>query len=477
MHRPLRAVFWNGNTPMPIRNLSEVFVPEGRIRREISPQALEELIQSILSVGLLHPPVVEANGALLAGERRFRALQEISRRGQTYHSGGKFIAPHLIATTDIRELTQVERLQAELEENTIRVDVTWQEKAEATARLMELKEMQAGLETRPMTVGEAQAVPLPLLNPVAAALKDKDESEVTRGDQRDVKADLIVDAWIRAHPDDKSVVNAKSRPEALKAIEVQLEDEYRVALAKRFKARSSGGGHIIQQIDMIVALEQTPDGVYDVICTDPPWGVGANRWNNGDSIRRHSYTDDFDTFESIHTTLAKEGFRVCKPKAHLYLFCEHQKFEWLGKLFRSFGWDVWPRPLIWFRSNGAGIPPRPEHGPKNTYETILFANKGDKRVVKLLPDVIAYPKPAEDLRAAAKPAAVYYNLLSRSVVPGDDVLDPCCGSGPIIPAATALSVRATAYDVGADAIGLTSSRLDEKFEPREVEITLRAPRR
>src|SRR4029077_3492166 len=130
--------------------------------------------------------------------------------------------------------------------------------------------------------------------------------------------------------------------------------------------------------------------------------------------------------------------------------------------------------LIWFRGTQAGIAPRPEHGPKNTYECILFANKGDKRTLVLKPDVIIAPKPTADPRAGAKPPSVYYDLMQRSVLPGDEVLDPCCGSGPIVPAANALSVRATCYDIAEDAIGFTSSRLEEHYEHVETTISTRA---
>lgn len=455
---------------MPIRRLDEVFVPEGRIRRSFDPARHAELVASILSKGLLHPPVVEDSGALLAGERRLRALREISEAGKTYHCNGKWIAPHLIFTTDIRELSATDRLEAELEENTIRVDISWQEKAEATAALHTLRLAQAAEATMP-----GLAPPEHVRREVAAEIRGKAPEEVSRSDMADVRADLLVQTWLSNHPDDTEVSGAKSRADALKVIETKLSDEHRSALARRFLSSRSDSGHILQKVDLLLALANTPEGVYDCICTDPPWGVGADQWTNGDSIRQHSYLDDMATFDKIHLALAQDGFRVCKPKAHIYLFCDFAKFERLMKLFRSFGWDVWPRPLIWWRGRQVGLAPRPEHGPKQTYECILFANKGNKRVLELRPDVLLYPPASGDLvRAAAKPVGVYHDLLSRSVLPGDEVLDPCCGSGPILPAANALRCRATCYDIADDAIGLASQRLTEAFEPQRIEINERS---
>lgn len=446
---------------MPVRRLDEIYIPADRVRKVIPPESIEELAKSILEVGLMHPPVVEADGALLAGERRYRALCLIAERGLTYHSNGKFMSNGLVMTTDIRDLTRSQRLQAEIEENTVRLDISWQEKAEAIAALHKLRELQKQEQSIPGLPSATQSVA-----ETAAEVKGKPVAEITRYEAKDIQADLVVQAWMTNHPDDTQVSGAKTRVEALKIIETRLEDEHRVALARRFLSHRPDSGHIVKLADCCSILPDTPDGLYDCILTDPPWGAGANTWDNGGATRRHSYLDDIATFERIHRVISKEGYRIAKPKAHLYLFCSFQHFAQLSAMFRTEGWDVWPRPLIWFRGPQSGIAPRPEHGPKNTYECILFANKGDKRTLKLLPDVVGQPK-SNDPRAAAKPTGVYYDLLSRSCLPGDEVLDPCCGTAPLIPAATALKLRATCYDIAEDAIGIASQRLTETYQHEE----------
>lgn len=451
---------------MPIRNLVEVFISPNRIRKEFPPAALEELIRSILDKGLLHPPVVEDNGALLVGERRFRALSEIAARGETYHCNGKFIRPGLIFTTDIRELSSVQRLEAELEENTIRLDLTWQEKAQAVEALHQLRTIQKA-EISPAIPG----LPPPEQTPreTAAEIRAKPVAEVTRHEERDVRADLMVAGWLAAGEDDE-VSRAATRSDALKIIERRLEDAHRAELARRFRDTQQEGKHTLRQGDLLTFMKEMPDGIFDAIITDPPWGVGADTWNNGNALREHTYLDDVRTFNHVHTAIAIEGFRLCKPKAHLYLMCAFQNFERIAVMFRGAGWDVWPRPFIWYKGPNSGIAPRPEHGPMNTYECILYALKGDKRMNFLAPDIILVPKTGLDLRAAQKPPGLYYELLRRSVVPGDEVFDPCCGTGPIFPAANALKIRATGFDIDDQAIGIASGRLEERYEPRELMV-------
>ena len=446
---------------MPLRSIEEITVPPNRLRREITPKQLEELIASILDKGLLHPPVVEKDGMLLAGERRFRAICTIAERGLTHQCNGKFLRPGLIWTTDIRDLSPTQKLEAELEENTIRVDLTWQEKAQAVEGLHRLRMMQKVERAADAEDGVPPAEQTP--RETAAEIRGKASEEVTRHEERDVRADLIVAAWLANGADD-AVARAATRAEALKIIENNLEDQHHIALAREFNLSRAAGAHILRHGDALPLLAETPPNVYDLIITDPPYGIGAEKWENQGATRHHTYADDRRTSDHLYNTIAVEGFRICKPKAHLYFFCPFQRFEDLARMCRAAGWDVWPRPLIWFKGHNGGIAPRPEHGPRLTYECILYGIKGDRKALVLTSDVLAHFATKLE-RAAQKPPSIYHDLMRRSVLPGDEVLDPCCGTGPVFPAANALSVRATGYDLDEVAIGIAQGRLAEKFTP------------
>lgn len=92
--------------------------------------------------------------------------------------------------------------------------------------------------------------------------------------------------------------------------------------------------------------------------------------------------------------------------------------------------------------------PRPEHGPRRCYEAVAFAIKGDKKTTGVAPDVISGISGIQAPRfGAEKPWQLYANLLRRSVHPGDRVLDPFSGAGPIIPAANSLMCVATTIEL------------------------------
>jgi DNA modification methylase len=106
------------------------------------------------------------------------------------------------------------------------------------------------------------------------------------------------------------------------------------------------------------------------------------------------------------------------------------------------GWKVFPLPLIWYKASGAL--PLPKHGPRRTYECILYAYKGDRETIVVKNDVIVKIPPVDKLlHGAQKPVALYRDLLSRSANPGDHILDFMGGSGPILVAANLLKLTAT----------------------------------
>jgi site-specific DNA-methyltransferase (adenine-specific) len=125
------------------------------------------------------------------------------------------------------------------------------------------------------------------------------------------------------------------------------------------------------------------------------------------------------------------------------------------------GWRVFNTPLIWVKSGG--MLPLPEHGPRRTYECILYAFRGDRKVTAVYNDVIVISPERETPHPAQKPMLLYYNLLMRSVRPGDKVLDPFCGSGTIFAAANKLQLTATGIELNPAFYALAVGRIKENL--------------
>ncbi len=162
-----------------------------------------------------------------------------------------------------------------------------------------------------------------------------------------------------------------------------------------------------------------------------------------------------------------ETFRITKPSAHLYLFCDFDRFHELRSWCSAAGWKVFRTPLIWYKRANFRAP-WPEHGPQRKYETILFAIKGDRVVNKLAPDVLDHNSDSNLDHSAQKPVSLYQDLLSRSARAGDRVLDPFAGTCPIFPAAQALTCFATGIEVDPSYYSIGVKRLQTLQEGAKV---------
>jgi len=218
--------------------------------------------------------------------------------------------------------------------------------------------------------------------------------------------------------------------------------------------------HTLLNEDSIGWMLACPAGQFDVILTDPPYGMGADEFGDSGGLAAgaHGYVDDLDTALLCYSTLAVEGFRITKEQAHLYAFCDQDLFPQLKQIFSAAGWHVFRTMLIWHKPGGTRAP-LPQEGPQRKYETLLYAIKGHRPVQKMAPDLFAYNPDSNLGHAAQKPVALFEDLLRRSVRPGDSVLDPFCGTGPIFPAGHGLKCRVTGIEKDQGSFGIAAKRV------------------
>lgn len=427
--------------------IASIIISENRQRREFNESRLQELKESIESKGLLHAIVcrksAEDEWTLVAGERRLRAIADIaSLDGHFLHDGG-IVPAGFIPFVDIGSLPAIECEEAELEENLRRENLTWQEESAALARLAVLRTTlaQASGGTAPTLQGLADEIPGPLGGTSPAEIREK----------------LLVSE----HLDDPDIAGAKTAKEAFKILKRKDRASRNAELGVEIGKTFSSADHTILNEDSLFWLAKCPAESFDVILTDPPYGMGADEFGNsggaGGAVGAHGYADDAANLQTIAGVIEDHAFRIAKPQAHLYLFCDIDWFPYWKTLLTRGKWTVFRTPIIWHKPSGMRAP-WPEGGPQRRYELCLFASKGKRPVNMLAGDVIAC-NPDDNLgHSAQKPVALFEELLRRSVRPGDSVLDPFAGTGPIIPAAHSLQCRATVIEKDLSSYGICLGR-------------------
>lgn len=428
--------------------IESVDVEGERQRKEFDQSALLELSDSIQEVGLLHPIVVKRTPeglVLVAGERRLRAMEDIiALGGQITYEGKNLPAGH-IPVTELDSLTDLQSMEAEYAENIKRTDLTWAEKAAATAKLMEMRKAQrkaAGLEE-------------PTVAEIAQEVRGSDKGWY----HTETKKELIV----AQHLDNPKVAGAKDLSDAFLMLKREENRERHERLAEIQGTKKSTDMQEAVNADCLEWLPEQPSGIYDCIVTDPPYGIGADKFGDcGNQILegQHLYEDSPDNLFLIQRKLPSELYRVAKDKAHAYIFCDIGWFSsWKGTM-EGAGWKVFRTPLIWFNINGFRAP-WPTQGPQRQYECILYAVKGDKETTGIYSDVMMHRLEKNLGVMSQKPTGLFADLISRSCEPGDRVLDPFSGSGTIFVSAYRMQVHATGVELDPASYGIGLERIKD----------------
>ena len=443
--------------------LTNIIIRPNRQRQEFDPQAMQDLRASIEDRGLMHPPVLrmEPDGwTLVAGERRLKAIAEIYELGGHFSCDGQVIGEGLTPFTSIGDLTDLEAEEAELDENLKRKDLTWQEHAAAVAKLHKLRQAQ---NSELQVAAQAKGVTNIAAHTVAdTALELTGRSDGAYQDQ--VRKELIVSR----HLTNPAIAKAKSADEAFKILKKQETAAKNTALALEVGKAFNSDLHTALNQDCLhymkakaysIQFEAAP--AFDVILTDPPYGMNADKFGDGGgklSNIEHRYDDSPEAWRKLMSEWTQLSFEVTKPQAHAYVFCDFDMFHELKGLMQKAGWYVFRTPLICHKLNSGRVP-LPDQGPRRQYEIILYAIKGKKQTTHIYPDVISTSADDNMSHGAQKPVALYQNLLQRSVRAGDSVLDTFAGSGTIFEAAHSFKCFATGIELNPEYFGMCLNRL------------------
>jgi DNA modification methylase len=228
--------------------------------------------------------------------------------------------------------------------------------------------------------------------------------------------------------DDPEVCKADSLTSAMNKVEAKVRRET-VALAHSAPLPEEGDTlHTFLEGDCKAILPELPHNSFDLILSDPPYGVGADIWDQGNN--QHMYKDTWENAQQVYASILHNGFKLCRGQANLFLFCDPKHFGWLVDEAALAGWRPFMSPIIWKKST-EGQAPWGTKGFIKTHEHIFFATKGDKGLARATLDVLDFSRPDKRMRihAAQKPVELLTHLINISSLPGDRVLDPCAGSG------------------------------------------------
>lgn len=383
--------------------VASIFVDRpNRQRRELKD--IESLAKSIADVGLIHPPVIRRSGELIVGERRFTAIKSL---------GWTDMPVQFIEDLDERELKKVE-----LEENTRRVDITWQEQTAAIAEYHRMK---------------VEEEPTWTMRQTAEALGRSDQ---TISDSLAVKKEI--------ESGNKLVIEAPKLSTAINVTRRKLERK-RDAVAASIPTIGTEEAPPppkpeapLMNRDFLEWSATYGGPKFNLIHCDFPYGVGMHKSDQGAGKEFGTYADDEDVYWKLLDGLARAMSNVVHESAHLIFWFSMDFYEETRKALEAMGWTISPFPLIWMKSDNTGIIPDANRGPRRIYETAFFGTRGDRKIVSAVSNATLAPGREKSLHMNEKPISMLKHFMRMLVDETSMVLDPTCGSANALKAAKEL---------------------------------------
>jgi len=413
-------------------------IDDDRQRKDLGD--ITPLAQSLSAIGQITPIVVERDGdsfRLIAGERRLTAAKKLGWSE--------------IEAITRADLSDRERVLIELEENVRRKQLTWQEEVKAVQTFVTLsKEPQAlaakslvmsaqtlshmitlaenlerfpELKECPTWTSAYSQVTIKLQRLTDAALEDIFEDIVSGPEEVEPK-EVFLPEGAPAQPGIKTsqlyADPAPTPPKEAPAFQA-LEGDFAL-WAKEYSGRR-----------------------FNLIHCDFPYGLNMDSANLQNSSARWDVTDGrYDDSPELFDRLTRAFFdnqdNFISDTAHCVFWLAAKNYGRIASRFTHYGWTVCDVPLIWHKSDNAGIAPDVRRWPRRTFEIAIFASRGDRKILKVKAASIAAPT-TKDHHLSEKPIPVVTHFMEMLVDGTTEIFDPTAGSGTALRAAKSLGAK------------------------------------
>lgn len=199
----------------------------------------------------------------------------------------------------------------------------------------------------------------------------------------------------------------------------------------------------IQHANFVDWLATYDGPKFNLLHCDFPYGIGVFDGKQGIGAEGSAgYSDTKDDYFTLLRTMLQGLNRVLSLSAHVIFWYSETHGPATRKLFAELApsLNLFKFPLVWVKSDNAGISSDARRTPRHVYETALVAVRGDRRIVRVAADAYASPSDRK-LHPSAKPEPMLRHFLGMFVDETTNLLDPTCGSGSALRAAESLGAK------------------------------------
>jgi ParB/RepB/Spo0J family partition protein len=409
----------------------------------------EDLAESIQRIGQLQPIIITKDYKLIAGERRLEACKSIRR---------------MVEARFFEDLSPEETSIIELEENVKRKDLDWQDRINAVGKIHSLYQKikpDWTVENTAKAIGMSGAqtsilltvhenIDNPLVQKAAgfwAAYNVLTKASARRADSMFVQLiEETNEAFKEIIP--TSLVAA---PKTLSEPKIEINPES------------------VIQANFLEWAPKYKGKKFNLIHCDFPYGIGVFDGPQGRMSQAGLYEDTPNLYFELIDCLLDNVEKLLTPSGHIIFWFSMQHYQSTIQRLAAKFW-VNPYPLIWVKSDNAGIAPDPRRGPRQIYETALLAYRGERPIIKVVSNAIALPT-EKSLHPSTKPEGVLKHFFTMLVDNTTRILDPTCGSGTALRAAEEMSAEFVygmdidAEHVDSASVALKKARIRRNIKP------------
>lgn len=398
---------------------------------------VEDLVPSIARNGLINPIVVERDtGILVAGERRLTAMKQLG-----------WTETHVRYADD---LSSVELQIIEAEENLKRKDLDWADECRAIQKIHQLF-ISLDAEWGMADTANELGVTIGLIS-----MKLKVVNEIEAGNTKIEEAGGAREAYniIKRKESRQAARDLEDLLDSNPAHDLQIEPQASSPSATTDASPAVGGssGPVgakspVKVADVICGsfLDWAPSysgPKFNLIHCDFPYGVNLFTGAKFTPADAGTYDDSKDVYFALLECFVKNLDNFASLSSHFIFWFSMEHYDATRQMFRNFAPSIeWVRdPLIWGKTDNAGIAKDMRRHPRHTYENALFGYRGKRMTVQQKADF--YPGPTDrTLHPSAKPIPMLKHFFSMLVDENTEMLDPTCGAGSSLCAADALGAK------------------------------------
>ncbi|MAE81664.1 MAG: hypothetical protein CMB80_02925 [Flammeovirgaceae bacterium] len=404
---------------------------------------LLSLANSIKSIGLINPIILDRNNKLVAGLRRIEAH--------------KILKKEEIECRFYDELTEYERRRIFLEEELLqKKKLEWVEEVALKQALHSLYVADHAGEKRTGRHGKkawSQSKTASALGVSTSGLSD----------------DLRLAEAMKLFPQLKGI---KSKKDALRKMYRLREFSLLERLAE---LEAEAGETKFKDVEFLNkncldVLPTIEDNSVDLIITDPPWGIELTGMQGARSIDYKMFSDKM---QGLYTKTIPHFFRILKDGSHIYLFFGIEHYQKLLELLRKAGFDVREVPCVWIKEGPSFS--NWEYKPMPQYECFFFAVKSVKGAPKQLKepasDVFDYKrtKGMDKIHPTEKPIDLIRRLILLSSAKKELVFDPFAGSAATLVASILCDRKCLGIEMDIDYYNAAMARIRNYMVEKELE--------